>query len=172
MSIRKFISKIILRYKSEPKTIKRFINWNSLSKITLILEQADLQNIASFTHLCEQTKIKLHLLILPNKLESSNSIDGKVTFNYLTKSFVTYFLIPKNIVLIGINKFNSDLIINLCPEHDLRAHALSKLIRASCKMSNFYNPLYNISIVLNSQYNVADFLQQSYNYLSMIKPKE
>jgi len=53
----------------------------------------------------------------------------------------------------------------------MQALALSKLVVSKCKLSNFQNSIFDVTIDKDNSMSIANYLKQVIIYLNMIKTK-
>lgn len=87
----------------------------------------------------------------------------------LDKKYFNFFELPTNQALHTLNLHEIDVLINLGNNKQTKAMALSKLVPAKCKISQFQNPIFDINIDGDKSNNTSQFLEQVIVYLHMIK---
>ena len=163
------IAKWLLSSKESPKSDKRFLNWSQLSNVLLIAYDNQLSNCVDFINHCKKDNINIQVAII---YEGKPEQAPKPNFEYQlldTKQF-NFFGLPKDDVLTQLNSKAFDALINLGNAEQIKALALSKLISAKCKIANFQNPIFEITINSDELMTSSDYLKQVIVYLNMIKP--
>lgn len=170
MSIIKNISTYLLSKKESPKTVKQFFSWNQLSKVLIICYDNQLSDIVDFINSCKADNISVHVAVIFNgKLEQA----PKPHFEHsiLDKKQFSFFNLPNENAIQKLNAKSVDLLINLGDNDQMQAFALSKLVTAKCKISNFQNSIFDMTIDKDNSMNIANYLKQVIVYLKMIKTK-
>lgn len=170
MSLINNISNWLLASKETPKSNKQFLNWSQLSNVVIIAHDNQLSNCVDFINTCKKDNIDAHVAII---------FDGKPehapmpSFEYvlLDKKQFNFFGLP---TIEAIQKLTSkpiDILINLGTQQQIKSFALSKLVPAKCKIGNFENSIFEITINSDNTMNSSDYLKQVVVYLNMIKTK-
>jgi len=170
MSIIKNISTYLLSIKESPKTVKQFFSWNQLSKVLIICYDNQLSDIVDFINSCKVDNISVHVGVIFNgKLEQA----PKPHFEYsiLDKKQFSFFNFPNETIIQNLNTKSFDLLINIGDREQMQSLALSKLVAAKCKLSNFQNSIFDITIDKDDSMNISNYLKQVILYLKMIKTK-
>lgn len=174
MSLIHNISTFILSKKeSRPgvtKVVKQFFSWNQISKILIVVYDNQLSDIVDFINACKKDNISVHVAIIYNgKIEHA----PKPNFDHtiLDKKQFSFFKIPNEDSLQKLNSQSFDVLINLGTHGQIQSLALSKLVAAKCKISNFQNPIFDITIESENTVNSSNYLKQVIVYLNMIKTK-
>ena len=164
------ITKWLLSSKDSPKSDKRFLNWKQLSNVLLIIYENQISDCTEFITACKKDNITIQVAII---YEGKPEQAPKPNFEYIlldTKQF-NFFGLPKDDVLTQLNSKAFDALINLGNAEQIKALALSKLISAKCKIANFQNPIFEITINSDELMTSSDYLKQVIVYLNMIKTK-
>lgn len=170
MSLLQNISNWLLSKKESPLVPRKFFSWNELKTVLIIAYDNQLSELADFMNACQKDNIKTKVAIIYNgKPEQA----PKPPFDYLLldKKQFTFFGILQDSVLQNINQNTNDVLINLGQEDCVKSKSIAKLTKASCKIGNFQNPIFDISIDVDKTTNAYQFLKQVVVYLQMIKTK-
>ena len=170
MSLINNISTFLLSKKESQKSVKQFVSWNQISKILIVSYDNQLSDIVDFINICEKDNISVHVAIIYNgKLEHA----PKPHFDHtiLDKKKFSMFQLPNETMLQKLNATPFDVLINLGNHEQIQALAVSKLVAAKCKISNFQNSIFDITIEDDKTMNSSNFLKQVVVYLNMIKTK-
>lgn len=174
MSLINNISTFILSKKESrlgvTKVVKQFFSWNQISKILIVAYDNQLSDIVDFINTCKKDNISTHVAIIYNgKIEHT----PKPHFDHtiLDKKQFSFFKIPKEDSLQKLNSQSYDVLINLGTHEQIQALAVSKLVAAKCKISNFQNSIFDITIDGDKTMNSSSYLKQVIVYLNMIKTK-
>ncbi len=168
MSLITNISNWLISQKESPKANKQFLNWSQLSQVLIIAYDNQLANVVEFINACKKDNINVSVAVIYNgKPEQA----PKPHFDHVIldgKQF-SFFRIPKEETISKLSAKTLDVLINLGSSEQNKALALSKLIPAKCKISQFQNPVFDISIDADKNLNSSDYLKQVIVYLNMIK---
>ncbi len=168
MSLINTISSYLLSQKESPETVKQFFSWNQLNKILIICYDSQLDELTNFIKTCKTDNISVYVAIIyKGKLVQAPSPNFKHTI--VDQKQFSFFKIPTPFILKNLNTKAFDLIINIGSQNQMRALSLSKLVYAKCKIANFQNPVFDITINKDNLTNNSDFLKQVVVYLNMIK---
>ncbi len=168
MSLLQIISNYLLSSKDSPKTTRQFVSWNQLSNVLIIAYDNQLANVVEFINACKKDSINVQVAIIyDGKPEQA----PKPHFDHViidAKQF-NFFRIPKEETISKLSSKPLDVLINLGSSEQTKSLALSKLIPAKCKISNFQNNIFDISIDSDKNLGSSDYLKQVVVYLNMIK---
>jgi hypothetical protein len=167
MSLLKNISNYLLSAKESPNTAKQFVPWNQLSKVLVIAYDNQLSGIVDFINMCKKDNIDVLVAIIYNGKPEQEPMPH-FEFVILNKKQFSVFKMPTHEALQKVNG-SYDALINLGNEEQIQALALSKLVRAKCKIANFENPIFEITINGDKTMNSANYLKQVVVYLNMMK---
>jgi hypothetical protein len=167
MSLLNNISNYLLSSKASPAGVKQFVPWNQLSKIVIIAHDNQLSGIVDFINICKQDNIIVLVAVVYN---GKPEVAPKPHFDHiiLDKKQFSFFQIPHETAIQSLNG-PFDALINLGNHEQIQSLALSKLIAAKCKISNFQNSNFEIIINSDKSMNTSDYLKQVVVYLKMIK---
>ena len=146
----------------------KFLNWSQLSNVLLIIYENQIADCTEFITACKKDNITITVAILyDGKAEQA----PKPNFEHiiLGKNKFNFFGLPNDVILSQLNSKVFDALINLGNAEHLKALALSKLIAAKCKIANFQNPVFEITISDDKLMKSSDYLKQVIVYLNMIK---
>jgi hypothetical protein len=164
------ISTFILSKKESPKIVKQFFAWNQISNILIVAYDNQLSEIVDFINICKNDSISVHVAIIYNeKLDQA----PQPHFNHtiLDKKQFSFFKILNEDSILKLNSTLFDVLINLGNLEQIQALAISKLVAAKCKISNFQNSIFDITIDGDKTMNSSNYLKQVIVYLNMIKTK-
>lgn len=174
MSLLNNISTFILSKKeSRPgvtKVVKQFFSWNQISKILIVTYDNQLSDLVDFINTCKKDSISVHVAVIYyGKPEHA----PKPHFDHtiLDEKQFSLFKIPKEESIEKLNSQSVDVLINLGTDEQLQSLAVSKLVSAKCKISNFQNSIFDMTIEVDKTMNCSNYLKQVIVYLSMIKTK-
>lgn len=162
------ISGWLLSKKESPQVNKQFVSWAQLSKVFIIANDNQLSELVDFVTACENESKKVKVAVIYNGKQENAP---KPPFNYvlLDKKQFSFFNIVNDSFLQSMNHESYDILVNLGKENDIKSLSLSKLTKASCKISNFEHPVFDMSIDVDKSNNSHQFLKQVMVYLQMIK---
>lgn len=174
MSLINNISAFLLSKKesrlSATKIIKQFVSWNQISKILIIAYDNQLSDMVDFINTCKKDSISVHVAIIYNgKVEHAPKPHFDNTI--LNKKQFSFFNIPNEECIQKLDSKSFDVLINLGINEQIQALAVSKLVAAKCKISNFQNSIFDIIIDGDNTMNSSNYLKQVVVYLNMIKTK-
>ncbi len=168
MSFINNIANWLLASKESPKSNKQFLNWNQLSNVLLIIYENQITDCSEFMSACKKDNITVHVaLVYEGKAEQAPKPNFSHTL--LDKKQFNFFGLPKEHILSHLNSMPFDALINLGNSQQIKALALSKLILSKCKIANFQNPNFEITINDDKLMKSSDYLKQVIVYLNMIK---
>jgi hypothetical protein len=170
MSLQKHITNWILSRKNNSSDSKQFLNWSQLKKIIVFCHENQLSHIVDFINLCQKNQIETLVAIVYNgKIEQA----PKPNFNHviLNKKHFSFWEIPHPEIINQLSSFSADIIINIGNDEQFKTLAMSKLVKAKCKIGSFENAIYDIAIAVEKTTSASNFLQQVVVYLQMIKTK-
>jgi hypothetical protein len=168
MSIKNNISSYLLSLREGPKTDRKFFSWNQLSKVLIICHDNQLSDCVDFINTCKKDKISVHVAFVYNG-HPHQAPSPHFEHTILYKKQFSFFQIPNKKSLEDFNLSAYDLLINLGNANQLQTLAISKLVKAKCKISSFRNQNFDLIIEINNSMKIADFLKQVVVYLKMIK---
>ncbi|MBC7695151.1 MAG: hypothetical protein H7141_06865 [Burkholderiales bacterium] len=150
------------------KIAHQFVSWNQLSKVLIIACDNQLSDIVDFINTCQKDKISVHVAVICNgKQEQVPKPHFEHTI--FDKKQFSFFEVPTDKALQKLNT-TFDVLINMGTIEQIKSLALSKLLAAKCKIANFENPAFDITINTNKTMNSSEYLKQVIVYLNMIKP--
>lgn len=168
MSLLQNISHWLLSKKESPSGNKKFFAWNELKNVLLIVYDNQLSELAEFIAACQKDNIKTKVAIIYNgKPEQA----PKPPFDHILvdKKQFSFFGLPTDELLQKLNAGSTDLLINLGKEDCIKSLSITKLTKASCKVGNFQDSIFDLSIDVDKTNNSHQFLKQVVVYLHMIK---
>lgn len=147
---------------------KQFVHWNNVSSVLVLAYDNHLSDIAEFVNTC--TKSNKYVLVAfvfdgkPEQVPNPN-------FAHLSldKKQFTFFHLPTEEVLQKLGSTVFDVMIHVGDDDQIKTLSLSQLVPAKCKISNFKNPIFDLTIESDKPLAVSDFLEQVVLYLNMIK---
>ena len=143
--------------------------WNQLSKVLVIAYDNQLSGIVDFINVCKKDNIDVLVAIIYNGKPEQEPMPH-FEFVIFNKKQFSFFQLPTESALQKLTG-TYDALINLGNEEQVQALALSKLVGAKCKIANFQNSIFEITINSDKTMNSADYLKQVVVYLNMIKTK-
>ena len=174
MSIINNIANFILSKKESrlavTKITKQFFSWNQLSNVIIVAYDNQLSDLVDFMNACKKDNIKVHVAVIYNGKPEQTP---KPNFDHtiLDRKQFSFFKIPHESVLQKLNAMNFEVLINLGNQEQLQAFALSKILPVKCKISNFKNDIFDITIDGDTIMTSSNYLKQVVVYLNMIKTK-
>lgn len=168
MSLKTNIANWVLSGKNNNSLGKQFINWNQLKKLMVVCYDNQLSNIVDFINTCQQQQIEtLVAIVFDGKPEQA----PKPNFNHiiLDKKQFNFVGIPNQETVNQLSGFSSDVIINVGNTNQFKSLAISKLVKAKCKVASYENAIFDIVISVDKTNNTSEFLKQVVVYLQMIK---
>lgn len=161
------ISNYLLSSKESPKVAKQFVPWSQLSKVLIIAYDNQLSGIVDFINVCKKDNIDVMVAIIYNGKPEQEPMPH-FEFVILNKKQFSFFQMPTESALQKLSG-SYDALVNLGSEEQIQALALSKLVAAKCKIGNFENSIFEITINSDKSMNTSDYLKQVVVYLNMIK---
>lgn len=154
----------IKRYNLNRK--KRFMNWDKVEKIALIMSDADAVNKSAVDKFIQTSGKYVEVFYVEAKSKLPTYNDWKCFY----KKDLNLLKLPKNSQLVELEQKKFDLVINTSPEHDLVSTLLSSAIGADlkCGNSNKYN-CNELIIEKTETYNLMSHLDNVVKYLKMIQ---
>lgn len=170
MSLIHNISTFILSKKESPKVVKQFFAWNQISTILIVAYDNQLSDIVDFINTCKKDSISVHVAVIYNG-KPEHAPKPHFDHTILDKKQFSFFNIPRENSIQKLNSQSFDVLINLGTQEQLQSLAVSKLVDAKCKISNFQNSIFDIAIEGENTMNSSNYLKQVIVYLNMIKTK-
>jgi hypothetical protein len=168
MSLLYNISNYLLSKKESPKGNKQFLNWNQLSNVLVIAHENQLTNVVDFVNTCKRDNISVYVAIIyDGKPEQTPKPNFEHTI--LDKKQFNVFGLPNIQLIKKISVKPIDVLINLGNRQQIKSLAISKFVAAKCKISQFQNTIFDISINGDHTTSVSNFLEQVIVYLKMIR---
>lgn len=127
-----------------------------------------LSEIADFVSACEKENKKVKVAVIYNG-KPEHAPKPPFTHVVLDKKQFSLFHIVKANFLQSINHETYDVLINLGKENDFKSLSLSKMVKASCKIGSFEDPVFDMRIDVDKSSDAHQFLKQVVVYLQMIK---
>jgi hypothetical protein len=171
VSIIQNIALRLISKKEVPKSRKQFLNWKQVKRVLIIAYDNQLADLVEFVNTCKQDSIEVLVAIIYNgKAEHA----PKPHFNHsvLDKKQFSFLGFPTNDCLQQLEASPSDVLINLGNVSQIKALAVSKLVPATCKISSFQDPVFDLSIDSDKTLHISDYLKQVVVYLNMINPTQ
>lgn len=168
MSLLQNISKWLLSKKEAPAATKKFLSWDEMKSVLVVAGDNQLSEVVDFVASCEKDNKKVKVAIIYiGKPEQA----PKPPFNHviIDKKQFSFFKLINEAFLQSIAHEKYDVLINLGKEDGIRSLSLSKMIKSTCKISSFTNPIFDITIDVDKSDNSHRFLKQVVVYLQMIK---
>lgn len=168
MSLITNISNWLISRKESPKASKQFLNWSQLGEALIIAYDNQLANVVEFVNTCQKDNIHVQVAVIyDGKPEQA----PKPHFDHviLDRKQFSFFRIPKEEVISRLSTKPLDILVNMGASGQTKSLALSKLVPAKCKISNFQDPVFDLSIDSDKNLGSSDYLKQVIVYLNMIK---
>lgn len=167
MHVLNSIASLLLSKRNAPILEKRFLNWTQIKKIAIVAFDNQLSHLVDFINTCQTNNIQVSVFVIYN---GKPELAPKPQFNHLiiTKEQFSIFQLPKDSVLQSVQS-TFDVLINLGTQEQIQALSISKLLPSHCRIANFENHIFDLSIQSEKMMNPTDFLQQVIVYLNMIK---
>ncbi len=168
MSIIQNIALRLISKKEVPKSQKQFLNWKQVKHVLIIAYDNQLADLVEFVNNCRQDSIGVLVAIIYNgKAEQA----PKPHFDHVVmdKKQFSFLGLPTHDYLQQLSAKPWDVLINLGNAQQIKALAVSKLVPATCKISSFQDPIFDLSIDSDKSLHSSDYLKQVVLYLNMIK---
>jgi len=163
------IAKIILKSKIEDENLKRqkkFLPWEKIEKIALIVEQHDSLNKSMIDKFMDETKkyIEVFYVELTSKQPSYND------WHCFSKKDKSFWNLPKKNAESELKTKRFDAVINTCTEMNLFALSICSSLPAylKCGENTRFN-LADLIIKKTEPFNLRNYLDETVKYLKMIK---
>ncbi len=163
------IAKIILRSRINTENSarqKKFLPWDKIEKIALILEKHEGLNKSSVDRFIEDTKKYIEVFYIETSSKDRSYNDWNC-FSRKDKSFLN--LPNKNLESEFKNK-KFDTVLNTCAETNLFAFAVASYLPAylKCGENTRFN-LADLVIKKTEPFNLKNYLDETVKYLKMIR---
>ncbi len=122
--------------------------------MVLVVNDNQLSELSDFLNTCTNSKINFEVIIIYNG-KPENVPAPSYKHLLLTKKEFTFFNLPKETALHPLSNITYDVLINISSHEQLQALTISKLIKAKCKIANYEDVIFDISI--NANNNIKDF---------------
>lgn len=168
MSIIQTIALRLITKKEVAKSQKQFLNWKQVKRVLIIAYDNQLADLVEFVNNCKKDSIDVLVAIIYNgKAEQA----PKPHFDHvvLDKKQFSFLGLPGPGCLQQLQAKPWDVLINLGNAQQIKALAVSKLVPAVCKISNFQDNIFDLSIESGKSLHSSDYLKQVVVYLNMIK---
>jgi len=163
------ITKFILQSKirqEEGKRQKKFLPWEKIEKIAVIVEKQDALNKSSIDKFIEETKkyIEVYYVELKSKQPSFND------WHCFSKKDKSFWDLPNKSMESELKTKKFDAVINTCNENNLFAIAISSSLPAylKCSENNRFN-LADLVIKKTTPFTLKTYLDETVKYLKMIR---
>jgi hypothetical protein len=163
------IGKIILRSKIHHENLKRqkkFLPWDQVGKIALIIDKDDSLNKSIIDRFIDETKkyIEVYYIETGSKQRSYNDWQ---CFSKKDKSLLN---LPNKNVERELKNKKFDVVINTCSENNLFALSVCSSLSAllNCSENNRFN-LADLIIKKTGATNLVNYLNETVRYLKMIR---
>ncbi|WP_317898175.1 DUF6913 domain-containing protein [Aurantibacillus circumpalustris] len=165
----KVITRFILKFKIRRDNLTRkrkFISWDKVEKIALIIEKHNSLNKSAIDKLLEESKKYIEVFYI--ETDSKEHTFGD--WNCFSKKDKSLLNLPKKFNLNELTLKNFDIVINTCDENNLFATALALSIQAQLKCGeNKSFDLADLIITKKQADNLKNYLDDTFKYLRMIK---
>ena len=152
--------------KNPTKKTKRFLCWNDISSMAIIIESNKNLNKNNLDNFIEKTGKYVEVFYV----ETNNKQATFGDWNCFTKKDLTLLNLPKSETILSLKTKQFDLVINTCNDSNLFAAALNNYLTSTfkCGLSNAYNDT-DLIISKQESYDLPLYLTDISNYLKMIK---
>ncbi len=152
--------------KNPTKQTKRFLSWNDISSMAIIIESNKNLNKNNLDNFIEKTGKFVEVFYV----ETNNKQATFGDWNCFTKKDLTFLKLPKSETILSLKTKQFDLVINTCNDSNLFAAALNNYLTSTfkCGLSNAYNDT-DLIISKQESYDLPLYLTDISNYLKMIK---
>lgn len=170
MSLKSQISYWLFNKKGTEINNRKFIEWNTIEQISIVLFSSQYKEINEFikTAKKDNKQILLYIIHLDNTPINFNIEEKHII---LTKKQFNFFGVLNSTFSPLDNQSNNSVLINLGLVDEIHAMCVSKQLKANCKISKFKHALFDICITQETQLTNTEFLKQVVVYLNMIKTK-
>lgn len=152
--------------KNPTKKTKRFLSWNDISSMAIIIESNKNLNKNNLDEFIEKTGKFVEVFYV----ETNNKQATFGDWNCFTKKDLTFLKLPKSETILSLKTKQFDLVINTCNDSNLFAAALNNYLISTfnCGASNAHNDT-DLIISKQESYDLPLYLTDISNYLKMIK---
>ena len=165
----KAIAGLILGFKIRRDNLtrkKKFVAWDKVEKIALVIEKHDSLNKSVIDKLIEESKKYVEVFYI----ETSSKEVSFGDWHCFSKKDRSILNLPKKTSLSGLNLKKFDIVINTCSETNLFATAVTLSIKANLKCAESRRfDLADLIIVKTQKSNTKNYLDDMFKYLRMIK---
>lgn len=163
------ITKIILKYRIKRENIlrkKKFISWDKVEKIALILEKKDSINKSAIDKFVDTSKKYIEVFYVETKSKEATYADWQC-FSRKDKSF---WNLPKKSIYSELKGKKFDVVVTTCSDNNFFAIALASCLNATLKCSDSTRYDYtNLVIKKAESLNLIAYLEETIRYLKMIR---
>ena len=161
--------KIILRSKINDENLKRqkkFLPWDKIERIALILEKDDALNKSMVDKFIDETKKYIEVFYIEIASKHASYSD----WHCFSKKDKSLWNLPKKNLESELKNKKYDAVINTCTEANLFALSVSASLPAylKCSENNRFN-LADLIIKKTEPFNLKNYLDETVKYLKMIK---
>lgn len=163
------ISKILLRSRAltrNKKREKKFLPWDNIKKIALIIEKDKQLNKSLIDKFIDSSKKHVEVFYMELNSKQMSYSDWRC-FSRKDRSLL---LLPSKKIEEELKGKKFDAIINTCAENNLFALSVFASVNATLKCSA--GDLFNMSDLIikkNDPFNLVDYLNDTVKYLKMIR---
>jgi hypothetical protein len=165
----RFIAKIILNYnvsRENKQREKKFVPWEKVEKIALILNNKDNINKSAIDRLIDETKKYIEVFYIETNSKQPTFGDWKC----FSKNDKTFLGLPKKNMLDDLKRKKYDVVINTCGEQNLFSTALCASLPGYLKCHSSDNLGYADLIIKKTEpYSLLLYLDTVIKYLKMIR---
>lgn len=163
------IAKIILRSRireENSKRQKKFLPWDKIDKIALIVEKDASLNKSMIDRFIEETKKYVEVFYI----ETTSKHPSFADWNCFSKKDRSLWNLPKKNMDSELQNKKFDAVINTCPENNLFALAICSSLPAhlKCSENDGFN-LADLIIKKTEPFNLRSYLEDTVKYLKMIR---
>lgn len=165
----RFFAEILLRSaieKDNTANKKRFLPWDKIEKIALIIGKNETVNKSVLDKLITDT----HKFVEVFYVDIHSKEAAYSDWHCFTKKDASFLKLPKGPVKEDLNKKKFDLVVNTASDNDLFATAICTTLQATFKCGNSakYN---NIGLIIEKKepHSLPAYLAETVRYLKMIR---
>jgi len=163
------IAKMILKSRINEENAtrqKKFMPWDKIEKIALVIEKKDSLNKSSVDQFIENSKKYIEVFYIETSSKNRSYTDWHC-FSRKDKSFLN---LPGKKLESELKNKKFDVVINTCAETNLFAYALTSNLPAylKCGGNSRFN-LADLVIKKTEPFNLKNYLDETVKYLKMIR---
>ncbi len=168
----KSIAEILLKSKIAEDHLsrkKKFIAWNDVQTIALLVSAGDNINKSALDKFIDQTQ----KLVTVFYIETNSKMPTYSDWQCFCKKDSSFLGLPRGVIQQELKTKKFDLVINTCNDDNLFATALTTTIPATlkCGHGKKFNEL-DLIIQKSDPYHLIDYLNDVVKYLKMIRSND